>query len=208
MEVPAGAKVGITGINQSGKTTLANVLAGIYTDFEGAISINGFSYRDLDLINMRDYVAKNISHEDIFDGTILDNIGVGKPDIRYPEVVEAIELVGLSDFVNRLPDGLHTHITSGGQGLPFSIAQKLILARCIAKKPRMLILNDYFSGFAREEKQRLIQLLSSPERSWTLLTFSNDPIVLEVCQRILVLKEGKVTADGAFRTLKEQGLIN
>ncbi len=208
MAVQAGAKVGITGINQSGKTTLANVLAGIYTDFEGAIAINGFSYRDLDLINMRDYVAKNISHEDIFDGTILDNVGVGKPDIHYPEVVEAIALVGLDDFVNSLPDGLHTHVTSGGQGLPFTIAQKLILARCIAKKPRMLILNDYFSGFALEDKHQLIELLFSQQRSWTLLAFSNDPIVLQACQRIFFLKAGKVAAENSFQALQEQGWLN
>ena len=208
MEVQAGEKLGIIGFNRSGKTTLANVLAGIYTGFEGAISINGFSYRDLDLINMRDYVAKNISHEDIFDGTILDNIGVGKQAVHYPEVVKALEQIGLSEYVNSLPEGLHTHITSGGQGLPHSIVQKIILARCIAKNPRMLILNDYFAGFAREEKVQLIEFLSSPERPWTLLAFSNDPLVLKACQRMLVLSEGSVWAEGSFRELREKGLLN
>ena len=207
MEVRPGEKLGITGFKQSGKTTLANVLAGLYSDFEGAITINGFSYRDLDLINMRDYVAKNVSQEDIFDGTILDNIGVGKQAVHYPEVVEAIEQVGLSDFINSLPDGLHSHLTSGGQGLPQTVVQKIILARCFAKKPRMLILNDYFRVFTMSEKARLIELLSSRESSMTFLAFSNDAEVLKACQRVLILKEGQVWAEGAFQELKGKGLL-
>lgn len=207
MEAMPGEKLGITGFNKSGKTTLANVVGGLYTDFEGAITINNFSYRDLDLINMRDYVAKNISHEDIFDGTILDNIGVGKQAVHYPEVVEAIELVGLSDFINALPEGLHTHLTSGGQGLPHSVVQKIILARCFAKKPRMLILNDYFRAFTVKEKARLIELLSSADSPMTFLAFSNDAEVLRACQRVVVLKEGEVWAEGSFQELKEKGML-
>ncbi|WP_017733342.1 peptidase domain-containing ABC transporter [Nafulsella turpanensis] len=208
LDVQSGERIGITGYNQSGKSTLANILAGIFTEFEGAITINGFSYRDLDLINMRDYVAKNISHEDIFDGTILDNLGLGKPAIHYPEIVEAIELVGLSDFINSMPDGLHTHVTSAGQGLPHSVVQKLILARCIVKKPRLLILNDYFGGFAKKEKKRLMQLLSSADRGWTLLAFSNDAVVLKSCQRVVVLEGGKVVAEEPYQVLKHQNLLN
>lgn len=207
MEVQSGEKLGITGFGQSGKTTLANVLAGLYTDFEGAITANGFSYRDLDLINMRDYVAKNISQEDIFDGTILDNIGVGKKAVHYPEVVEVIEQVGLNDFVNNLPEGLHTHLTSGGQGLPHSVVQKIILARCFAKKPRMLILNDYFRTFDVEEKKRFIEMLTSAHNPMTFLAFSNDADVLKACQRVVVLKEGQVWAEGSYQELKEKGIL-
>lgn len=208
LDIQSGEKIGLTGYNQSGKTTLANILAGIYTEFEGAVTINGFSYRDLDLTNMRDYVAKNISHEDIFDGTILDNLGVGKPAVHYPDIVKAIEMVGLSDFINSLPEGLHSHITSAGQGLPHSVVQKLILARCMVKKPRMLILNDFFGGFAKKEKKRLMQFLNSEGPGMTLLNFSNDPVVLKSCQRVVVLKEGKVTAEGTYQALKEQNHLN
>jgi ABC-type bacteriocin/lantibiotic exporter with double-glycine peptidase domain len=207
LEVPSGQKLGITGYEQSGKTTLANVLAGLYTDFDGAITANGFSYRDLDLINMRDYVAKNISQEDIFDGTILDNIGVGKQAVHYPEVVEVIEQVGLSDFVNSLPNGMHTQLTSGGQGLPHSVAQKIILARCFVKNPRMLILNDYFRAFTVEEKKRFIQMLTSTENPMTFLAFTTDAEVLKACQRVVVLKEGQVWAEGTYRELKEKGVL-
>ncbi len=207
LDIEAGEKIGVTGYNRSGRSTLSNILAGIYTDYKGAISVNDFSYRDLDLINMRDYIAKNISQEDVFDGTILDNIGVGKPTISYQEVVSAIELVGLGDYVNSLPEGLNTHITSVGRGLPDSVVQKLILARCIAKKPQLLILNDFFMNFTRDEKQRLIQILTSPERPWTLLAVSNDPLVLQACKRVVVLKGGEVVQEAPFKELKEKGFL-
>lgn len=207
LNIKAGERVGVTGFNRSGRSTLANILAGIYTDFEGAITINGFSYRDLDLINMRDYVAKNISNEDVFDGTILDNVGVGKPTIKYVEVVRAIEMVGLNDFVNSLPDGLHTNMTSVGRGFPDSVVQKLILARCIAKKPKLLILNDYFLNFAKEEKKKLINLITGPNMPWTLLAVSNDPLVLEACHRVVVLKDGKIIQEGPFQELSDKDFL-
>lgn len=207
LDVQPGEKLGITGFNQSGKSTLANVLAGIYTEYEGSITINGFSYRDLDLINMRDYLAKNISQEDVFDGSILDNVGVGKPTIHYPQIMEAIEMVGLSDFINALPEGLHTHITSGGKGFPDSVVQKLILARCIAKRPKMLILNDFFANFAKEEKMKLMHMLTSTERDWTLLAISSDPMVLKACQRVAVLKEGRVWKEGSYQELEKTGVL-
>lgn len=207
MEVQAGEKLAITGFGQSGKTTLANVLAGLYTDFEGIITANSFSYRDLDLINMRDYVAKNISQEDIFDGSILDNIGVGKQAVHYPDVVEVMERVGLADFVNNLPEGLHTHLTSGGQGMPHSVVQKIILARCFAKNPRMLILNDYFRTFDVEEKKRFIELLTGAHSPMTFLAFSNDAEVLKACQRVVVLKDGQIWAEGTYEELKEKGVL-
>lgn len=207
LEVKAGDNVGITGFNQSGKSTLANILAGIYTQYEGIITINGFSYRDLDLINQRDFIAKNISQEDIFDGTILDNVGVGKPTITYPDVVAALEVTGLGDFVNSLPEGLHTHITSGGKGFPDSIIFKIILARCIAKKPKMLILNDFFVGFSKKEKIKLVDMLMHADRNWTLVVFSTDPVVLKRCRRVVVLKAGKVWQEAGYQELKDRGAL-
>lgn len=203
LDIKQGERIGITGFNQSGKTTLVNIMAGIYTQYEGSITYSGFSLRDLDLINMRDYIAKNITDDDIFDGTILDNVGIGKATINYPEIVEAINMVGLGDFVNSLPEGLHTHITSGGKGFPDSVVQKLILARCIAKKPRMLILNDYFTSFTKDEKLKLMKMLISDERPWTLVAVSSDPVILQACQRIVILREGQLWKQGSFQELNE-----
>lgn len=203
LNIKAGEKLGVTGYNQAGKTTLVHILAGIYTNFEGSVTYNGFSLRDLDLINMRDFIAKNVTDDDIFDGTILDNIGVGKATIHYPEIITAIEMVGLSDFVNKLPEGLHTHITSGGKGFPESVVQKMILARCIAKQPKMLILNDYFTSFTKDEKIKLMKMLTSEKAPWTFLTVTSDPVILEACDQVAILKEGKLLKKATYAALME-----
>lgn len=78
LEINAGEVICITGAGNSGKTTLTNIITGLYTNYEGVVAINNYSLRDLDITHMRDQVAKNISSEDLFDGTLLENITLGK----------------------------------------------------------------------------------------------------------------------------------
>ena len=202
-----GEKVCIAGGNDSGKTTLTNTIAGINQGYEGSITINDYNLRDLDLTNLRDKLAKNVSQEDIFEGSILDNVLVGKPHLSTRDAVEVIGKVGLADKVNMLPDGLNTHIVSGGKGFSSSFVNKLILARCLAKRPRLMILNDFFSSFQASDKEDLVKLVMA-ESECTLITVSNDPMVMSHSDRIIVMDKGKVIADGDFQTLLEQGYLN
>ncbi len=195
-----GEKICISGSNESGKTTLTDTIAGINQNYEGAITINDYSLRDLDLTNLRDKMARNVSHEDIFEGSILDNIVVGKPQLTSRDAVEAITKVGLADKVNMLPQGLNTHILSSGKGFSTSFVNKLILARCLAKKPKLMILNDFFSSFQTKEKEELIQLVMK-EAECTLLAVSNDPMVMYYSDRVIVLEDGGIVADGEFTEL-------
>lgn len=201
-------KVCIAGPGSSGKTTLTNIVAGLYTEYEGGVAINGYSLRDLDIGNLRDNVAKNISQEDIFDGTIYENITVGKSNTSIEDVMDALEKVGLKESISSLPNGLHTHVVSGGKGLPSSIKHRLILGRCIAKKPELMILNDFFSGLSKVDKLQMLRCVINPESSWTLLTVSNDPMIMAACDRVVIMDEGKIVADGTYSTLLKQGLIN
>ncbi|MCB0494372.1 MAG: ABC transporter ATP-binding protein, partial [Cyclobacteriaceae bacterium] len=105
-------------------------------------------------------------------------------------------------------NGLHTHVVSGGKGLPSSIKHRLILGRCIAKKPELIILNDFFSGLSKVDKLQLLRCVISPDSTWTLLTVSNDPMVMAACDRVIIMDEGKIVADDAYSTLLKQGLIN
>ncbi|MCE7997168.1 MAG: ATP-binding cassette domain-containing protein [Roseivirga sp.] len=202
-----GEKVCISGGNESGKTTLTNTVAGINQKFEGALTINEYSLRDLDLANLRDKMAKNVSTEDIFEGTILENIVVGKPQVSTRDAVEAIAKVGLADKINMLPDGLNTNILSGGKGFSSSFVSKLILARCLVKKPRLMILNDFFGSFQRSEKEKLVQLVTE-EALCTLVAVSNDPMVMAACDRIILMEEGTVAIEGTYPELLSAGYLN
>lgn len=208
LRIAAGDRICIAGPGGGGKTTLTNIISGLYTAYEGGVRINNVSLRDLDIAHLRNKVAKNISQEDIFDGSIYENITIGKSTARIEDVMAVIQKVGLQETISSLPEGLNTHIISGGKGLPSSVVHRLILARCLTKKPELMILNDFFSGLSKADKLQLMQCVINPESKWTLLAVSNDPLVMAACDRVIILEEGKVVADDTYPSLLKQGLIN
>lgn len=201
LHLKKGERVCISGVGAAGKTTLTNTLAGLYNDYEGSITYNRYSLRDLDKTHFRDLIGKNVSSEDIFEGTLLDNILLGKPLSDEKVAIEAIDRVGLSDDINKMQTGLGTEILSGGKGYSETFIQKLILARCIAKQPSLMILNDFFNNFPKRERLKLIQMLTSPDTRWNLIVVSNDPLIMAACDRVVYLKDGSVLAEGAFEDL-------
>ncbi|MBT1705762.1 peptidase domain-containing ABC transporter [Chryseosolibacter indicus] len=208
LSVRSGEKICIAGPGNAGKTTLTNVIAGIHSDYEGIVTINNYSLRDLDIRHLRDSIAKNISPEDIFDGTILENITLGSPTRTVDDALQAIRSVKLEDEINQLPNGLSTHIVSGGKGFSSSFIHKLILARCLAKKPSLIILNDFFSALKRQEKLELLNTIIPENSPWTLVAVSNDPLIMAACDRVILLYNGQVTEVGQFDDLLKKGTIN
>lgn len=208
LSVRDGEHICITGPGNSGKTTLTNLIAGIHNDYEGIITIDNYSLRDLDIRHLRDRIAKNISPEDIFDATVLENITLGSSTRTVEDAISAIRSVYLEDEINALPEGLSTHIVSGGKGFSSSFIQKLILARCLAKKPALIILNDFFAGLKRQEKLQLLQSVMNQERGWTLVAVSNDPVVMAACDRVVIMQDGKITDSGRFEELMKKGIMN
>ncbi len=205
--VKAGEKVCLSGPEGSGKSTLTRLIAGLSENYEGALTINGISMHDLDLLNVKNRIAKNISQDDIFDGTILDNIILGKDNQSSYDALAAIEKAGLSPFFNQLPKGLNTHILSGGKGFSNTVLHRLILARCFAKQPGLLILNDFFSGLRRSEKLDLINRVTGPDSRWTLITESNDPLIMAACDRVIVMNAGTIVAEGNYGELVKEDSI-
>ncbi len=206
--IKRGEIICIAGEADSGKTTLTNILTGFYTDYEGVVTVNDFSLRDVDLTHLRDLVAKNISTEDLFDGTLLENLSVGRPHSSVQSVIDALNRVGLSDVVNSLPLGLETPIVSGGKGLSHSTAQKLILARCFIKKPKLIVLNDFFTAMTKADKLHLLQSVIREDRTWTVLFISNDPMIMSSADRVMILEGGTIRQEGAFAELLKNGSLN
>ena len=185
-----------------------NILTGMFTDYEGVVTINNYSLRDLDLTHMRDRVAKNISQEDVFDGTIFENITLGKPGTTVHDAVQAIEQVGLSDKINALPKGLETHLISGGKGLSKTVIHKIILARCLAKKPKLIVLNDFFTTLSKSDKMELLACVTSSQKLCTVIVVSKDPIIMSACDRVIVMQEGAIRIEGSMEELTKNQLFN
>ncbi len=207
LSIRPGEKVCIAGRGGSGKTTLTNIMAGLYTDYEGSVSYNRLSHRDLDITNLRDKIAKNISQEDLFDGTLYDNITMGR-SVPIEKITAILDRVGLQESISTLQEGIHTPLISGGKGLTSSVIHRLILSRCLIKNPELMILNDFFSGLSKADKMKLIQCVVDPQSKTTLVLVSNDPIIMASCERVILLDKGKIVGDDTYQGLVKQDLIN
>lgn len=207
LAIGSGESICVAGGGGSGKTVLTNALAGLNTDYEGIITMDGYSLRDLDLTNFRDKIGKNVSQEDIFEGTIVENILLSKPHARSEDAIWAINKVGIADDINGMPDGLDTPMLSGGKGLANGLVNKIILARCMAKHPGLLILNDFFNDFLKSDRRNLITMLTKKDNPWTMVAVSNDPVIMAVCDRVILMEGGKIKKEGPFEELiKSDGL--
>jgi ABC-type bacteriocin/lantibiotic exporter with double-glycine peptidase domain len=207
LEIKSGEIVCITGTGNSGKTTLMNIIAGLYSDYEGVVTVDNYSMHDLDLTHLRDQVAKNISQEDLFDGTLLENITLGRTTTTAHDAIYALEQVGLSDVVNAFPKGLETPILSGGKGLTKTVIHKLILARCLAKKPRLLVLNDFFITLAKSDKLELLHAITRTDHPWTVIISSKDPMIMSASDRVVVMDNGLVRAEGSMEELAKTEIL-
>lgn len=201
LDVKAGERVCIAGFNQAGKNTFASVIGGLLESYEGSIAINNISMREISLPSLRDVVASNFSTEDIFEGSVLDNIQMGRSNISYQDVAWAVDSMGLTDIIHSLPDGLQTELLAGAKAFSNSTLTKLTIARCIAEKPKLLILNDFLHFLEKEERLRVLQFLMDRQTPWTLLCVSNDPTILTTCDRIVLLKDGAIIAQGSYDEL-------
>jgi len=199
-KIKEGEKVCITGSNGSGKNTFTQILSGLLNNFEGVATVNGISLRNIHLTDWHDAVAINTVSDEIFEGTIEENIRLGKMGISQVQVVRAVEKAGLVDFVNKLKDGLYTKLLPTGKGIPGSAVRKIILARCMIKQPKLLIFNDYFDKLERAEKNTIIQSLCSDETG-SLIAVSTDPYLMKKCDRVIIFDAGKIIAEGTYENL-------
>ncbi len=200
--IGASEHVCISGFSSSGKSTLINLILGLLPSYEGSIAFNGLSLRDIDKPDLRSMIGDNISREQVFDGTFIDNITLGRK-LPLQDVVWAIEVAGLTNYVHTLNDGMQTHLTGGSFRLPASIARKIILARSLALRPRLLIIDDFWADMEKQEKMRLLTLLLDKQFNWTVLIVSNDKDVITLCDKMLLMQSGEIIATGTYEQIRE-----
>jgi ABC-type bacteriocin/lantibiotic exporter with double-glycine peptidase domain len=206
-EVKPAENVCIVGASGSGKSTLCSIISGIQTDYSGTISLNGIPYKNIRNSDLHEIVNGNLIQEEIFGGSIDDNIRLGNPSIRHQNVLESLQRAGLTELINRLPEGIFSDVLPGGQGLSSSERRKLQLARCLATNPRLFLWSDMFDGLELEEKKRIINEVFIKNSNNSVLAFSNDPIIMKSCDRVLLLADGIIAAEGNFETISKHPLF-
>lgn len=202
LALKAGEHIGLAGTDGSGKTTLLRILSGLLEGYTGVVAFDGLALQDISPEALGRVVGDTISHQNLFEGTLLQNLTLEQPGISPDDVAWALELVGLRDEVYALPLGLSTPL---GIGTPLadSSRHKLLLARTLVRRPRLLLLDSFLSGVEPAERLRILRRLLDPAHSWTVLVASNDVRLLSLCARLALLREGSIVAEGPFETTSQ-----
>jgi ABC-type bacteriocin/lantibiotic exporter with double-glycine peptidase domain len=206
-DVRAGERIAVTGSDGSGTSTLLGVLAGMLPGYSGTLAIGGVTMRDLDPSSLRDRIGMHIGANEIFEGTVESNISLGRAGLGPAEVMSALAMVGASDAVQALPLGLRTPLVSAGRGLPSTLHVRLLLARAIVARPRLLLLDETLASVEPAARHELIAALTARDVPWTLLIVSHDPEVFLACDRVLVLREGTQYAIAPWQELMDDAFV-
>lgn len=203
LEIPSGQKVCIAGYNGAGKTTLVRVVAGLTIDYQGVLSYNGLPASNINVDSLRAYIGDHGLQEDIFRGSLIENVCLGHESISFDQVQWAIREVGLEEFVQGLEGGYDAELVPAGRNLPQHVKTKLLLARSLVSKPRLIVLEDFQWLVQPSERAALTRAFVEKDRPWTLLAVSNDPIFAAQCDRVVLLEDGEIIADGPFELIRQ-----
>ncbi len=196
LTIEPGSRVALVGASGAGKSTVASLLCGLHEPTRGLIEINGVDIRDLNLAALRRGVAwAGITHE-VFEGTVEENITLGRPWITPQDVRQALEATLLSEDLARLPQGKQTALASEGRNLSLGQRQRLMIARAIVDKPQLLIMDETFSAIDMAARRHILDYVTDPGHPWTVLFITQLPDVIARAQTVFILHDGKVAESG------------
>ncbi len=175
-DIPAGSLVQIKGKSGSGKSTLLRLLTGGYQNFDGVILINGIPIRNYDLLSLRSQMGILQGKQDIFDGTILDNILMGDSTIPMEQVNEVAAVTGLLDFVNKSKEGYFTQIKQQGIRLPKHIWKSILISRALLTANNLLLMEDPFSELDKKYAMLITDYIKNKLRCTAVIVAEDDGI--------------------------------
>lgn len=183
-------RVLLTGPSGSGKTTLLKILSGLILPSNGVLYINDVPIKGIMPSQYRSHIGQVLPEQFPFEGTITDNITFSREDISQDELRQILKIVGLLPFVKSLPNGINTILHPEGQQIPFTVSKRIVLARAIIHKPKLLLLKDPLEHFENKEATEIIKYLTAPERPWALVVSSRNTLWKNHCnQKITIVNE-------------------
>jgi ABC-type bacteriocin/lantibiotic exporter with double-glycine peptidase domain len=199
-----GEKVQVMGINGSGKSTLIKVLSGAYQPFDGAITYNNIPIEQYDFASFRSKTGIFISTQELFEGSLYENLTMGNETISMDEIMKLSEVVGLRSFLKSSKKGLEMMINPMGERLPKKIVQKLLLLRAMINSPSLLLLEEPWLGLESEYAERIKNYLIKEMPETTGIIVSNDQDFAADCHKVLYMEEGKIRYFGKWNEIKGQ----
>lgn len=192
LSITPGEMVSLVGISGAGKSTLAGILCGLLEPRSGLVEINGLDIREADLESLREAVALVSDSNDIFEGSLEENIVVGRAAVTQQDIRWALTLTQFMNEAAGMPDGLQTRLVSEGRNLSKGQMQRVMISRAIADRPKLLILDEAFTGIDERTKLLILDALLTPENNWTVIDISHDAEVVLRSDRVVVLADGVI----------------
>ena len=191
LDIKSGETIGIIGGTGSAKSSLVQLLPRLYDVTEGSVSIGGVDVRRYDLETLRNNVAMVLQKNELFSGTIADNLRWGNPDATDAEIVDACKQACADEFIERFPDKYQTHIEQGGNNVSGGQKQRLCIARALLKKPRILILDDSTSAVDTATDARIRRSFAEKIPGTTVFIVAQRISSVENADKVLVLDNGR-----------------
>lgn len=200
LNIAAGDKVCIMGESGSGKSTILRLLTGAFKNFSGSILLDGIPMGNYNLNSVRSQTGILLSQQDIFNGTIWENITMGSNQIQYDEVTDLVNRCGLTSFIQSLPKGYDTVLDPTGKRLNSKIRQDILLLRALLGKKRLLLLEEPLNFLEKRYKQNIQDYIFSEENA-TVIIATNDAEIAARCNKVIYLQDGFVKASGNWSTI-------
>ena len=202
LKIRAGEYIGIVGTTGCGKSTLMRLLLGFETPEKGAIYYDNKDMSKLDMGSLRRRIGAVTQDGRLFQGDIYSNIVISAPELTLDEAWEAAEIAGIADDIRDMPMGMNTLISEGQGGISGGQKQRLMIARAVAPKPKVLMFDEATSALDNKTQKKVSEALDGLK--CTRIVIAHRLSTIKHCDRILVLDKGKIMEDGTYDELIEK----
>lgn len=207
LHIKSGETIGIIGGTGSSKTTLVQLIPRLYDTTEGSVSVGGLNVQDYDVKVLRDGVAMVLQKNELFSGTIKDNLKWGNEEATDEQIIEACKIAQADDFIQSFPDGYNSRIEQGGTNVSGGQKQRLCIARALLKNPKILILDDSTSAVDTHTDACIRESFKDYIPGTTKIIIAQRISSVQDADKIIVMDGGKIDGIGTHEELLESNDI-
>ncbi|MCF1488535.1 ABC transporter ATP-binding protein/permease [Pseudomonas sp. AA27] len=205
LDIAPGSMTALVGASGSGKTTLVRLIARFFDVTQGRVKIGGVDVRQMSAEQLAGQISQIFQDAYLFQGSIADNIRLGKPDASEAEVLEAARLAGVQEILERLPEGLHTPVGEGGARLSGGERQRISIARALIKDAPILLIDEATAALDAENQAAIAEALARLRGKRTLIVIAHQLSTVAMADQIVVLDQGRIREQGAHAQLAAEG---